>query len=317
MSEGQGWFKRVEHSYLQRFMINVVSSGTLPEHVAFIMDGNRRFATEKGITRVDSYKQGFDKIGEILDYCENFSIHTVSVYAFSIENFKRSEEERDELFDLMNEKLGYLMKEIASLHEKDVRVHIMGDISLFPEGLRRTLAELELATSDNSSFTLNLCLAYTARDEITTSVREIARGVESGSLKITDIDERLLERCLYSEDQPPVDMLVRTSGEVRLSDFLLWQTSFSALQFVPALWPDFSFWHFIGSILDYQRQAPTLKNYQTHYKQYLDTLTASQVQIQNAELGAVYTEQCDERREVFVQALQDKRRGYLEQCAAA
>lgn len=325
------WFKRVEYSYLQKFAINCVRAGKLPKHVAFIMDGNRRFAKVKEITRSESYVLGFEKIGEILDYCETFDIRCVSVYAFSIENFKRSEEEKSELFSLMSEKMGYLLKKSDKLQEKGIRVNVLGDITLFPDHITKTLAQLQLQTLNNTEFSLNLCLAYTSRDEITHSVQCMAQGVARGDLRVTDINETLLDSCLYSKDLPPVDMLLRTSGEVRLSDFMIWQANFAALQFVKVLWPDFGFWHLIGSLLDFQRHEPLLSLNRETYKPFLEGMT-------RAELAAVaHTEHCtlnshEEcqfneaiteayiqahkiRTEAFITNLEAQRRQLLENCA--
>ena len=280
------WFERVQYSWLQRFVTNCVRSGKLPKHVAFIMDGNRRFAKVKDIPRSQSYAMGFEKIGEILDYCETFSIRYVSVYAFSIENFKRSEEEKQELFSLMSEKVNHLLGKMDKICEKGIKINVLGDITLFPDHLTKPLAQLQLETRHNREFCLNLCLAYTSRDEITHSVGCMAQGVARGKLRVTDINETLLDKCLYSEDLPPVDMLLRTSGEVRLSDYMTWQANFAALQFVKVLWPDFGFWHLIGSLLDYQRQEPMLTQYKETYKPFLEKMT-------RAELAAVaHSEHC-------------------------
>ena len=325
------WFERVQYSWFQKFIINCVCSGSLPKHVAFIMDGNRRFAQVKDITRSESYAMGFDKIGEILDYCETFSIRYVSVYAFSNENFKRSEEEKAELFSLMSDKMNYLLSKIDKLHEKGIRINVLGDITLFPAHITKTMAQLELETLNNTEFCLSLCVAYTSRDEITTSVSCMAQGVVQGKLRVTDINETLLNSCLYSEDLPPVDMLLRTSGEVRLSDYMMWQANFAALQFVKVLWPDFGFWHLIGSLLDYQRQEPLLTQHRDTYKPFLEKMTKSELAAVahsdhcrlnshkechfNEAVTEAYVESHQRRTERFVSELKGERRVLLEQCA--
>ena len=138
------WFERVAFTWYQRFIIRCLCAGKLPKHIAFIMDGNRRFAKVKDISRSESYTMGFDKIGEILDYCETFGVRNVSVYAFSIENFKRCEDEKNELFTLMSEKMGYLLTKLDRLEEKGIRINVLGDISLFPDHISETLAKLQL-----------------------------------------------------------------------------------------------------------------------------------------------------------------------------
>ena len=325
------WFKRVQYSWLQNFMIKCVSCGKLPAHVAFIMDGNRRYAKANDITRAESYVMGFEKIGEILDYCEVFSIKIVSVYAFSIENFKRSADEREELFSLMSDKMNYLLGKLDKLEEKGIRIKIMGDISLFPAHITKTLAQLELETASNAVFCLNLCLAYTSREEMTHSVRCVTKGVVQGKLRVTDINESLVERCLYSEDQPPVDMLVRTSGVVRLSDYMMWQANFAALQFVQVFWPDFGFWHFVGSLLDYQRQEPVLSQHRGNYKPFLERMTRAELAAVahtehcsleshdqctcNEEITAAYVDSHVRRTDDFIAGVKEERRNALEKFA--
>ena len=286
MAEEDKWFKRTEYSWLQRFFIKCVTSGRLPTHVAFIMDGNRRYAKANSISRAESYAMGFEKIGEILDYCETFHIKIVSAYAFSIENFKRSEEEQKELFTLMWDKTRHLLTRLDKLQEKGIRVKVSGDTTLFPSHITQTLAELEVKTAGNSEFCLNLCLGYTSRDEMTHAVQCMTEGVVAGRLRVTDITEDLFEKCLYTEELPPVDMLVRTSGVVRLSDYMMWQANFAALQFVKVCWPDFGFWHFVGALLDYQRQDGVLRVYRETYQPFLERMT-------HAEQAAVgHTEHC-------------------------
>uniref|UniRef100_A0A3B1IIS7 ditrans,polycis-polyprenyl diphosphate synthase [(2E,6E)-farnesyldiphosphate specific] n=1 Tax=Astyanax mexicanus TaxID=7994 RepID=A0A3B1IIS7_ASTMX len=208
------WIREGELSLLERLTANVLKAGPMPKHVAFIMDGNRRYAQKRHVERQEGHTQGFDKLAETLRWCLNLGIHEVTVYAFSIENFKRSKEEVGGLMELAKEKFLRLL--------------------------------------DEQCF-LNVCFAYTSRHEIANAVKEMAWGVEQGLIKSSDVSEALLNECLYTSSSPNPDLLIRTSGEVRLSDFLLWQTSHSCIVFQSILWPEYSFWNLCEAILQYQQ----------------------------------------------------------------
>uniref|UniRef100_A0A3Q4GVJ4 Alkyl transferase n=1 Tax=Neolamprologus brichardi TaxID=32507 RepID=A0A3Q4GVJ4_NEOBR len=207
------WIKEGELSLLEKISANILKAGPMPKHVAFIMDGNRRFARKKNMERQEGHMQGFNKLAETLRWCKHLNIPEVTVYAFSIENFKRTEDEVDGLMELARQKFERLLEEQCFV---------------------------------------NVCFAYTSRYEITNAVREMAWGVEQGLIKGSDVSEALLSECLYSNNSPNPDLLIRTSGEVRLSDFLLWQTSHSCLVFQSVLWPEYSFWNLCEAILQYQ-----------------------------------------------------------------
>ncbi|CAG03368.1 unnamed protein product, partial [Tetraodon nigroviridis] len=207
------WIKEGELNLLERFSANVLKAGPMPKHVAFIMDGNRRFARKKNMECLKGHMQGFNKLAETLRWCKHLNIQEVTVYAFSIENFKRTKEEVDGLMELARQKFVKLLEERCFL---------------------------------------NVCFSYTSRHEITNAVREMAWGVEEGLLKASDVSESLLNECLYSNNSPNPDLLIRTSGEVRLSDFLLWQSSHSCIVFQSVLWPEYSFWNLCEAILRYQ-----------------------------------------------------------------
>ncbi|KAG8588715.1 hypothetical protein GDO81_006070 [Engystomops pustulosus] len=180
------WIRDKELSLIERLCANVLKAGPMPKHVAFIMDGNRRYAKKCHVERQEGHSQGFEKLAETLRWCLNLGICEVTVYAFSIENFKRSKEEVDGLMELARQKFTRLLEEKCFL---------------------------------------NVCFAYTSRHEVTNAVCEVARGVQEGLIEPRDVTENLLDQCLYTSHSPDPDLLIRTSGEVRLSDFLLWQTS--------------------------------------------------------------------------------------------
>ncbi|XP_074018078.1 dehydrodolichyl diphosphate synthase complex subunit DHDDS isoform X3 [Numenius arquata] len=220
------WIREGELTILERFCANIIKAGPMPKHVAFIMDGNRRYAQKCHVERQQGHSQGFDKLAQTLRWCLNLGIREVTVYAFSIENFKRSKEEVDGLMDLARQKFSRLLEEQCFL---------------------------------------NVCFAYTSRHEISNAVREMAWGVEQGLLEPSDVSESLLDKCLYTNNSPDPDLLIRTSGEVRLSDFLLWQTSHSCLVFQSVLWPEYSFWNLCEAILRFQMNYNALQKARDSY----------------------------------------------------
>uniref|UniRef100_A0A2C9JCA4 Alkyl transferase n=1 Tax=Biomphalaria glabrata TaxID=6526 RepID=A0A2C9JCA4_BIOGL len=248
------WFpQRRQRTWLQKGCEAILTVGPVPKHVAIIMDGNRRFAVKKSLAKCEGHLKGFDKLAETLEWCLDLGISEVTVYAFSIENFKRSSDEVSYLMELSRQKFAKLLQERDLIHKHGVCVRIIGDISLLPRDLQELLAEAVSISSENKRAILNVCFAYTARDDICMAMRELAIAVKEGQIKNSDISEELLEKCLYTSHSSPVDLLIRTSGETRLSDFLLWESSFSCLAFVKVLWPEFSIWHLYAAILHYQR----------------------------------------------------------------
>ncbi|RVE63010.1 hypothetical protein OJAV_G00162760 [Oryzias javanicus] len=246
------WIREGELNLLEKIASNVLKAGPMPKHVAFIMDGNRRFARKKNMERQEGHMQGFNKLAETLRWCKQLNIPEVTVYAFSIENFKRTKEEVDGLLDLARQKFERLLEERENLEKHGVCIRVLGDLNMLPLDLQQLIAKAVLTTRTNNKCFLNVCFAYTSRYEITNAVREMAWGVEQGLIKASDVSEALLSECLYSNNSPNPDLLIRTSGEVRLSDFLLWQTSHSCLVFQSVLWPEYSFWNLCEAILQYQ-----------------------------------------------------------------
>ncbi|XP_035382569.1 dehydrodolichyl diphosphate synthase complex subunit DHDDS [Electrophorus electricus] len=253
------WIREGELNLLERLFANILKAGPMPKHVAFIMDGNRRYARKRHVERQEGHTQGFDKLAETLRWCLNLDIHEVTVYAFSIENFKRSQEEVDGLMQLAKEKFLRLLDEQENLRKHGVCIRVLGDLTLLPDDLQRLIAKSVVATRAHNKCFLNVCFAYTSRHEIANAVKEMAWGVEQGLLHSSDVSEALLSQCLYSSRSPNPDLLIRTSGEVRLSDFLLWQTSHSCLVFQSVLWPEYSFWNLCEAILQYQLNHPSLQ----------------------------------------------------------
>ncbi|XP_061530608.1 dehydrodolichyl diphosphate synthase complex subunit DHDDS isoform X1 [Phycodurus eques] len=254
------WIKEGELNLLERISANILKAGPMPKHVAFIMDGNRRFARRKNMDRQEGHMQGFNKLAETLRWCKHLNIPEVTVYAFSIENFKRTKDEVDGLMELAKQKFERLLEERESLEKHGVCIRVLGDLNLLPLDLQQLIAKAVLTTRAHNKCFLNVCFAYTSRYEMTNAVREMAWGVEQGLIKASDVSEALLSECLYSNNSPNPDLLIRTSGEVRLSDFLLWQMSHTCLVFQSVLWPAYSFWNLCEAILQYQVNHKSIQN---------------------------------------------------------
>ncbi|KAG7305397.1 hypothetical protein JYU34_009465 [Plutella xylostella] len=245
-------------SFLHLFCIKVVKTGRVPQHIAFIMDGNRRYAKKHKVVCGVGHHRGFNKLSETLKWCLDLGIPEVTVYAFSIENFKRSEQEVKELMDLAREKFRSLLNEIEQINEWGVRLHIAGRLSLLPKDLQATVSRVMLETRHNNKLRLNIAYAYTARDEISRAASQLVKGVKENELSVDDIDADLISQTLELGEP---DLLVRTSGEVRLSDFMLWQISKrTVLYFTEVLWPEFSIWNLLAAILHFQRHAPEIED---------------------------------------------------------
>nr|XP_023026199.1 dehydrodolichyl diphosphate synthase complex subunit DHDDS [Leptinotarsa decemlineata] len=260
------WVTNYPFTLLQKFCINVIKCGPIPSHLAFIMDGNRRYATKTNVKKAEGHSKGFEKLGECLQWCRELGIREVTVYAFSIENFKRSKEEVDTLMQLAREKFQKVFEEKDKLKEEGVCIRVIGNLSLLPQDIRKLIAEAMLLTKDNNKSILNVAFSYTSSDEITNSIKEIVDGVNQNLIDVEDITEELISNCLYTHSSSNPEVLIRTSGEVRLSDFLLWQVSESEIFFTDVLWPEFCIWHLLGCVFKYQRSYNYLKKFDYQYK---------------------------------------------------
>jgi len=257
---GQWVREQCSYTWLQRLAMSVLGVGQVPRHIAFIMDGNRRFARVRGEETIEGHKGGFHKLAEALQWCRELGVKEVTVYAFSIENFRRSEEEVNALLQLAKEKFEALVKEADQLAKHGVRVRILGNTSLLPADVLAATTRAEEVTRNNSECTLNVALAYTSREEMTRATKKLAEAAKSGHLKESEVTVEKLEANLYTAPSPPVDLMIRTSGEKRLSDFLLWQADNAVIHFTSVLWPEFSLWHLLAAIFYYQRHRIALNN---------------------------------------------------------
>lgn len=202
----------------------------LPVHIAFIMDGNGRWATSRGLERKDGHKRGVKVMKTIVEACKKKGVKYVSVFAFSTENWGRSKEEIDSLFDLMRNYFSRITEELG----ESIRLNIMGDVSRFPEDIRKLIAKIGENAPKTADFTFNIGINYGARQELLMAVNSIT------SNGIKNVDENIFGRFLYTADIPSPDMLIRTGGEKRLSNFMLYQLAYTELFFTDTLWPDFT-----------------------------------------------------------------------------
>lgn len=243
------WVPRSLHPLLRHCLIEALKRGPLPRHVAFIMDGNRRFARHKNEPVKVGHQEGFEALKRVLDFLLRLGIQNVTVYAFSIENFNRPPAEVDALMDMARTRLGELCEKGQLLDEYGIQIRVLGRRDLLPTDVQQACARAEQMTARNKNGILNLCCPYTSQEEMTTAIRCAIEQTD------TQTDERDVERNLYTNASPPLDLLVRTSGVHRLSDFLLWQANTDCvLHFVKPNWPDIGVADILPPLLSYQIQ---------------------------------------------------------------
>ncbi|KIY49689.1 Di-trans-poly-cis-decaprenylcistransferase [Fistulina hepatica ATCC 64428] len=241
---------------LKSLILTILAAGPIPKHVAFIMDGNRRYARSHNIRVPLGHESGFMALRQVLEVCLRLNIRCVSVYAFAIENFKRPEDEIDALMDLAEHRLVELCSHGDLLEQYGVRLNVVGCTSLLPERVQVVIRKAEKMTQDGDKAILNLCMPYASRDEIATAVESAINSVD-GDPRPT-ITEDMIHAHLPSVQagSPPLDILVRTSGVKRLSDYMLWQCCENTqIHFSSVYWPDYGLWDFLPVLLDYQRKV--------------------------------------------------------------
>jgi undecaprenyl diphosphate synthase len=222
----------------------------LPRHVAIIMDGNGRWAERHGLTCAEGHEAGARSARAAIEACrETGGIQVLTLYAFSTENWRRSDFEINALFRLLSK---YISIELDSVHEQDIRIRTMGRLEGLPKQARRDMEAAMERTASNSAMTVNVALNYGGRAEISDAAKAAARDVLQGKLKPEDVDENVFGNYLYNPDLPDPDLLIRTSGELRLSNFMLWQLAYAEILVLPLLWPDFRKEHFFEAIVQYQ-----------------------------------------------------------------
>lgn len=226
--------------------------GNIPRHVAIIMDGNGRWATKRGLPRSVGHRAGMEALRDLITASSELGIEALTLYAFSTENWKRPRDEVGTLFSLVVE---YFNREISELHEKGVRIRVLGDMSRVPQKARAALMRAEDITHDNSGLKLNLAINYGARAELVRAARALAEDVSNGGMAPDAIDEAAVSSRLYTSGQPDVDLLIRTGGEMRLSNFLLYQSAYAELLFTDTLFPDFDKAHYLDAIREFQGRS--------------------------------------------------------------
>ncbi len=235
-------FKKAEHS---------VDFENLPQHIGIIMDGNGRWAKRRGLPRTSGHAAGAKTFEKVVEDAGNIGIKVVTVYAFSTENWSRPREEVDALMTLLED---YLDNGLSRLAGRKVRIHFLGDMSAFSDSFQKKAVHMEKATRENDGLLLNVALNYGSRAEITNAVKHIAKQIENGNINADDITEQMISDSLYTAGQPDPDLIIRPSGEYRLSNFLMWQGAYSELWFSKCLWPDFSKEDLLRAISDYQKR---------------------------------------------------------------
>lgn len=221
----------------------------LPQHVAIIMDGNGRWAKKQGLMRVRGHEKGTKAVSQTVKTCAKLGIKYLTLYAFSTENWKRPKIEVDTLMRIL---VSSLRKELPTLKENGISLKAVGSLHLLPKRAQKELQEVVDLTKDNGSMTLTLALSYGSREELTTAVKLIAEEVVKGDLELEDIQESTINNHLFTKDMPDVDLLIRTSGEHRISNFLLWQIAYAELYFTDVLWPDFRKEDMLAALRNYQ-----------------------------------------------------------------
>jgi len=221
----------------------------LPEHVAVIMDGNGRWAKERGLPRVEGHRQGVHAVRDTTEACAALGIPHLTLYTFSTENWKRPMSEVSALMKLL---IQALRREARTFHENDIRLNAIGSIDQLPDKAQEELQSLIADTQDHKRMTLTLALSYSGRWDLTDAMRKLARQVEEGTLKPEDIDQDLICRSLSTDAIPDPDLLVRTGGEQRISNYMLWQMAYTELYFTQVYWPEFRRQHLFEAVADFQ-----------------------------------------------------------------
>ncbi|MEZ7916658.1 MAG: isoprenyl transferase [Polaribacter sp.] len=232
----------------KRLLINLQR---VPKHVAIIMDGNGRWAEGKGMSRVFGHRNALTAVRESIESAAQIGVKAITLYAFSTENWNRPKLEVDALMSLL---VNSLKKELITFQKNGVIVNAIGNIENLPSKAKKALNEVIIQTKDNSKIIMTLALSYGSREEIVNAIKNISKKVVNKELSVKEIDENIINNHLYTFNLPEVDLMIRTSGEQRISNFLLWQMAYAELYFTDVLWPDFRKEDFYDAIIDYQNR---------------------------------------------------------------
>jgi len=228
-----------------------ISLHKVPQHVAIIMDGNGRWAKSIGMERVFGHRNALTAVRESVEAASEAEVKAITLYAFSTENWKRPKYEVNALMNLL---ISSLKKELPDFQKNNVKVNSIGDISSLPKKAQKVLSEVIDETKTNTKIVLTFALSYGSREEIVNTIKNISKKVVNSELLIENINEKVVENHLYTFNLPEVDLMIRTSGEKRISNFLLWQIAYAELYFTDILWPDFRKEHFYDAIIEYQNR---------------------------------------------------------------
>ena len=232
-------------------LLESIHTENLPKHVAIIMDGNGRWAKQKGLLRTLGHENGTKSVKTTVETCAKLGIENLTLYAFSTENWNRPKLEVDTLMKLL---VRSLKNELKTLQDNNIRLNSIGNLSKMPAPIRKVLQEVIDKTKNNTRMTLTLALSYGSREELINVVKNISNKVKNNIISIDTIDESIINQHLYTHNLPDVDLLIRTSGEHRISNFLLWQIAYSELFFTEVLWPDFTEENLYEAIISYQKR---------------------------------------------------------------
>jgi undecaprenyl diphosphate synthase len=227
---------------------DAITQQSLPRHVAIIMDGNGRWAQAKGKPRVFGHKKGVESVRNAVKFCRQLNIESLTLFAFSSENWRRPEQEVTTLMELF---MFVLTNEVKKLDKNNVKLKVIGDINRFSEKLQKSVVKAEQMTENNTGLTLNVAANYGGQWDIAQAAKQLAKQVERGELCADDIDENALSQYISMNEQAPLDLLIRTGGDLRISNFLLWQAAYAELYFTETLWPDFNEQAFADAIACY------------------------------------------------------------------
>jgi undecaprenyl diphosphate synthase len=228
-----------------------VRSRPLPRHVGIIMDGNGRWAEQRGGQRLEGHRRGSDSVRAVTRAARKLDLQALTLYAFSSQNWARPPGEVEGLMDLLRE---YLHKERAEILDNDIRLNAIGELDRLPPRVREPLEELRAVSAKNQHMVLTLALSYGGREELTQMARRVAEDVKAGTLQPADVDAKAVEERLWTAGLPPLEVIVRTSGEVRLSNFLLWQAAYAEIVLTDTLWPDFGERDLLLALQEFQRR---------------------------------------------------------------
>jgi len=239
----------------EKWLWSQIKNGMKPEHIAIILDGNRRWALEHSLNPWMGHQQGAEKVEKLLEWCLDLGVRSITLYAFSTENFQRPIQEVLEIMQIFEKKLRKIVTD-ERIHKNKVQVKIIGRRNLLPKSLQELIKEAEESTKDYDKHFLNVALAYGGRAEIVDAAKKIAEKVKKGEFDLEEIDEQTFERFLYTSHLPKQDpdLIIRTSGEERLSGFLLWQSAYSELCFLDVYWPDFRKIDLLRAVRTYQKR---------------------------------------------------------------